>query len=157
MQSKQRGGKRPGAGRKAIEYRPEYAHIAHQAALLGATDAQIAAFFKVTETVIQRWKKQHPEFAKAIKDGKLMADAEVAHGLYRIAIGYQCTETQRKEVVNENGEKRLVEVITITKDVPPDHQACRFWLCNRQPALWKWRGPAVTTEPAVEQKPEPLH
>ena len=46
------------AGRPT-EYKPEYAAIARDACMKGATDAELAARFKVDCRTIYRWKLQH--------------------------------------------------------------------------------------------------
>lgn len=147
-----RGGKRPGSGRKKANqnkviaspkedqkdlggrptrYKPEFAKQALNYCYLGATDDQLAVYFDVTKRTIHYWKKKHPEFADAVKNGKDYADALVAKSLYQRAIGYSCPETK---VNVYDGEVILTE---ITKHYPPDTTACIFFLKNRQPHLWR--------------------
>lgn len=118
------------AGRPS-KYRPDYAEQAKRLCLLGMTDAQLAIFFEVSEQTINNWKKVYPLFAQALTLGKAKADANVAHSLYQRAIGY--TVIEQRVVTGKDGP----EIIEIKKEYPPDIQAIRFWLKNRQPHLWR--------------------
>lgn len=121
--------KHPG-GRPAA-YKPEYTDQAYNYCLLGATDAQLADFFKVSEKTINTWKKNHPEFVDGLKRGKNMADSNVALSLYKRATGYSHPETH---INCYEGEIIKTE---LTKHYAPDTTACIFWLKNRQPDKWR--------------------
>ena len=79
--------------------------------LLGFTDKQLAAFFEVAESTLNKWKLDFPAFSESLKKGKDVADAKVATSLYNRAIGW--------------------------KNAPPDVTACIFWLKNRQKNNWR--------------------
>lgn len=66
-------------------YRDEYREQAKNYCLLGATDADLAGFFGVTERTIINWRKSHPDFDDACESGKARADALVARSLYNNA------------------------------------------------------------------------
>lgn len=121
--------KRP-VGRPS-EYKPEYAEQARKLCLLGATDAEMADFFNVTETTINNWKKDFPEFFESIKKGKLLADANIADRLYQRAMGYEAPDVDIRVVEGE-----IIET-PLTKYYPPDTPAAIFWLKNRQRAKWR--------------------
>lgn len=104
--------------------------------LLGATDKQIADFFEVAESTIYEWKNKIPEFSEAIKKGKIIADTEVAHGLYSRAIGAEWTEQQAFKVKTGLNQEK-VEVVDVRKAAPPDTAAAYIWLKNRQPERWR--------------------
>lgn len=134
------------AGGRPSKYKPEYADLAYKFTLLGADDEGLAELFEVSTVTVNSWKKNHPEFLKALKDGKGKADAEVADRLYKRATGYEYMEQQAtkiKHVKYDNG-KRLSEdeevVITdVLKIVPPDATSIIFWLKNRQRQHWRDR------------------
>ena len=67
---------------RQTDYRAEYAELARNYCLLGATDADLATFFDVSERTIYRWKKNQPEFAAAIVEGSRHANAKVTGRLY---------------------------------------------------------------------------
>ena len=113
------------------KYKPEYAELAYNYCLLGATDKTLADFFDVSEQTINTWKQEHPDFLESLKNGKTEADARVANSLYRKAIGY---EHAAVKIFNDQGEPMIVDY---TERFAPDTTAAIFWLKNRQPALWR--------------------
>jgi len=112
------------------KYKKEYAEQAYKLCLLGATDKEIADFFGVTESTLNLWKKEYPEFSESLKNGKVVADAEVAASLYKRAKGYQYVET-----TYENGALTK----SVVKEVAPDTGAAMAWLKNRQKDKWRDR------------------
>ena len=116
---------------RPTKYKDEYCELAFNYCLLGATDADLARFFEVSESTINQWKLDHIEFSESIKKGKVDADALVAKSLFQRAVGYQYIET--KNEMSEQGMKKSVT----TKEVVPDTTAQIFWLKNRQPKLWR--------------------
>ena len=102
------------AGRPSL-YQPKFAEQAFKLCLLGATDKEMADFFEVDVSTINKWKLDHPEFSESIRAGKMDADANVAKSLYKRAIGYEHED----------------------KHYPPDTTAITFWLKNRSPARWR--------------------
>lgn len=116
---------------RPTDYRQEYAEQAHKLCLLGFTDKQLAAFFGVNESTINRWKDKYPEFCKSIKSGKVIADAQVTESLFKRATGIEVTEVE----VRDDGKKKVKRVTK--RPIPPDTTAQIFWLKNRQPELWR--------------------
>lgn len=117
-------------GGRPTKYKPEYNDLAFKFCLMGATDAKLAEFFDVTETTVNNWKIEYPSFFESIKAGREKADAEVAQSLYNRARG--CTVKEDREVLTDTGDK---EILTTTKQLPPDTAAAFIWLKNRQ----KWQ------------------
>ena len=112
-------------------YKPEYAEQAFKLCLLGATDAEMASFFDVSESTINNWKVAHPEFLESIRRGKAEADANVASSLYQRALGYSHPEDDIRVA-----DGAIVITPTI-KHYPPDTTAGIFWLKNRAPNKWR--------------------
>lgn len=121
-----------GGGRPTL-FKEEYLEQAYKLCLLGATDADLADFFGVDEDTINLWKRTHKDFYQVIREGKQVADANVAKRFYNRAMGYQHPEDK---VFLYKGEPVIVPSI---KHYPPDTQAAIFWLMNRQPRWWKDR------------------
>lgn len=98
---------------------------------LGATDEELAKFFKVTTRTLYRWKIQYPEFCQAIKVAGKEADDRVERSLYARAVGYTYDSVKIMQhqgtVVREDYKEH----------VPPDTTAMIFWLKNRQPERWR--------------------
>ena len=82
-----------GAGRPSL-YKPEFAEQAYGLCLAGATNQELADGFGVGHSTIDNWLRKHPEFALAVRSGRDLADAKVAHGLYSRAIGYNYEVTR---------------------------------------------------------------
>lgn len=112
-------------------YKPEYAEQAIKLCRLGATDVELADFFKVDRTTIWRWSNQHEEFCNALKTGKEAADERVAHSLYHRAIGYTFDSVK---IFNANG---VILEAPYREHAPPDTTAAIFWLKNRRPDEWR--------------------
>ena len=117
------------AGRPSL-YKREYDDQAHDHCLLGATNAGLAELFGVGERTIDRWIADIPSFAKAVHDGRSIADGRVARSLYERAVGYR---QPVERIVVLHGEAKKIDV---TVQHPPDTQACIFWLRNRRRDLW---------------------
>ena len=111
-----------------------FAEHGEHLALLGATNADLARAFGVTEKTIKIWQKSHPAFGAALRRGKFIADAKVAKSLYQRALGYEHEAV--KIFCNKDGE--VTEVPYIER-YPPDTTACIFWLKNRRKDLWRDR------------------
>lgn len=120
-----KGGGRPSS------FKPEFVEWAEKFAKLGATDADLAASFGVSEVTIGDWKKVHPEFFLALKKGKAFADANVAESLYKRATGYSHPDVH---ISNFQG---AITVTPIVKHYPPDPVSMIFWLKNRRKDLWR--------------------
>src|SRR5690606_22212030 len=95
------------------------------------TDKELAEFFGVTERTINAWKGAHPKFLHALKEGKQLADAQVAEKLFQRAIGYSHPDVH---ISNFQG---IITQTPITKHYPPDPTSMIFWLKNRRPDLWR--------------------
>lgn len=120
-------------------YRPEFTGQAYKLALLGATDKEQADFFGCSESTFHLWKLAFPEFSESINAGKMIADAQVAEGLYDRARGATWIEdfaSKVKTVEYENGKKvretEKLEKIPVRKSAPPDTTAASLWLRNRR-------------------------
>lgn len=99
---------------------------------LGATDKDMAGFFGVSEQTFHTWKKAHPDFLDALKEGKQRADAEVADRLFKRATGYSHIDTKFATF-----EGKITDSKEYVKHYAPDTIACIFWLKNRRPDLWR--------------------
>ena len=118
------------AGRPS-KYKPEFAEQAEQLCKLGATDNDLAQFFKVTTVTLWNWQSRHPEFFKALKVGKAESDDRVERSLYNKATGYTFTS---EKVFQFQGE---IVRATVTEHVPPSDTAMIFWLKNRRQEQWR--------------------
>ncbi len=116
---------------RPTSYKVEYTEQAFKLCLLGATDANLADFFEVSEKTINTWKDAHPDFLQSLKAGKDEADANVGERLYQRAMGYEHPEDK---IFMHEGKPVIVPTV---KHYPPDTTACIFWLKNRQRDRWR--------------------
>lgn len=119
-------------GRPTV-FKPEFVDLARKFCLLGADDKDLARMFEVDERTINRWKDDHPDFCQSIKEGKEIADAEVASKLYHRALGYSHPAVK----IAVDAKTGMSEQVAYTEHYPPDTQAAMFWLKNRQKAKWR--------------------
>lgn len=118
------------AGEKVIQGRPtaykeEYNEQVRKLCLLGATDERLANFFNIAESTLNNWKSRYPDFLESIRNGKEVADANVADALYNRAIGFS---HKHDHISNFQGE---ITVTPTTKHYPADTGAAFIWLKNR--------------------------
>jgi len=133
---------------RPTKYQDSYPKQAEKLCMLGATNADIADFFEVSERTIDRWKKSNEEFCRALKVGKEHADNRVERSLYERAMGYSHPDVH---ISNFKSEIKLTE---ITKHYPPDTTACIFWLKNRQPDAWRDKSEVVVQDDTELDKKE---
>ncbi len=99
----------------------------------GATHEEIAAFFEISGEELTVRANESPELKRALRIGAVFADANVAERLYRLCAGD--TRTVQKRYVRPGSSE--VTVIDVEEYTPPNADACRFWLANRQPDQWR--------------------
>lgn len=107
------------------KYKDEFAEQAKKLCKLGATDAELADFFKVSRSTLSLWKVEYTTFSDALKLGKDEPDERVRQALYHRAVGYSHDDMDIRVVDG------AVVMTPITKHYPPDSTACIFWLKNR--------------------------
>lgn len=118
---------------RPTKYKPEFAEQAAKLCALGATDQELADFFKVDVRTVYRWKHDHDEFCQALKGGKDVADERVERSLYQKAIGYEQDEVK---IFMPSGAVEPVYAPYRAK-IAPDTTAAIFWLKNRRSGEWR--------------------
>lgn len=128
-------------GGRPTDYKDEYTEKVYKLCLLGATDADIADFFEVTEATINNWKHAHTEFFDSITRGKKIADMEVAVSLYDGARDRTIIKQQAFKVKKWNEKikkfEENIEVVYVEELLPGDFRNQQFWLKNRKSDTWK--------------------
>jgi hypothetical protein len=114
-------------------YQPSYARIAKFMCERGATDKEIAKCLGHSESTINKWKHDYPEFSESLKKNKEYFDNKVEMALAERATGYSHTDTK---IFMYDGE---VIAEDYTKHYPPDVTACIYWLNNRKSKEWASR------------------
>ena len=62
---------------RPTKYQEAYAEQARKLCLLGYTDAELADFFEVSESTINKWKLDYPEFSKKKKKGDIFTENNI--------------------------------------------------------------------------------
>lgn len=119
------------------KFKPEYIEQARKLCRLGATDDDLAEFFKVHRDTIHHWGFKHPDFSDAVKRTKEELDAQVERSLFQRAMGYKHRAVKFMQVGGSIVEKEYIE------HYPPDATSMIFWLKNRQPQKWRDRREAA--------------
>ncbi|HEY4355639.1 MAG TPA: helix-turn-helix domain-containing protein [Acidobacteriaceae bacterium] len=114
------------------KFKPELCEQAVKLCKLGATDKELADFFGISESTLNLWKIDKPDFSESLKQGKDEADARVQQSLYRRALGYS-----HDAVKIFNDKDAGVTKVDYVEHYPPDTVACIFWLKNRNPEQWR--------------------
>lgn len=118
------------AGRPT-DYKAEFAEQARKLCELGATDFELAEFFRVDTRTIYRWKNTQEDFCQAVIVGKEKADDRVERALFNRAVGYSF---ESEKVFQFQGDVIRAETV---EHVPPDPGAALNWLKNRRGEKWR--------------------
>lgn len=110
------------------DFLPEVEDIARAIALQGTSEDEMAMMLGIEPSLLKKWKKFYPSFAKALDEGHTEADAEVMAALYKRAVGFKAYH----DVVTADGDK-----IRLFSKLPPDTPAIKYWLNNRQTKRWR--------------------
>lgn len=119
-----------GRGRPT-KYEPAFCDQARRLAMLGMTNAEMAAFFEIGDATLDRWLAEHDDFRGAVMAGRVDADARVAESLFKRAIGYSHSAVKIMQFQGSVIREEYVE------HYPPDTGAATLWLKNRQGARWR--------------------
>lgn len=112
-------------------YKEYYADMAYRLCLLGSTNKQLAEAFGVCVNTIDNWRAKHFEFQMAVYRGKTEADMQVVESLFQRATG--CSHKDTKFASHEG---KITDAREFMRHLPPDIQACMYWLNNRQGYRW---------------------
>ena len=109
---------------------PDFPDVVRAIAMQGVTDDEHAFSFGLNPSIIRGWRKLYPDFDEAVKEGRTVADLQVIEALHKKAIGH----TYDTDVVIKHGNDYSIE--TIAKHEPPETNAIKYWLSNRDPDRW---------------------
>lgn len=115
---------------KKYQYNESFSERAFKLALLGLTDREIADALGIPLLTMEKWKANKYKadtsaFQKALDLGRQTANAEVAHSLYRQALGYTIEEEQAFVYKGE------IMKTKVKKFIHPNATATLFYLKNR--------------------------
>lgn len=132
-------------GGQPTKYSDKFPRMAYVACVEGGfSDLKLSKLFGCSKSTINNWKKEHPEFLDSIVAGKDEFDCLKAEdSLLKRVNGARYTETTKELIKNPDFDISLPEdkktnpkmILAVTKKVskyiPPDTQALRFFLPNR--------------------------
>ncbi len=118
------------AREKRTVYTADTAERAYKLCLLGLYNKDLAVAFGVSVKTIEYWMRTKDDFNRAVKLGREEADSKVAEKLFKRATGY----TVKDHHISVYRGK--VIVTPYDKEYPPETDAAKFWLKNRQPEKW---------------------
>jgi len=116
-------------------YHPGFDRRAADYCLLGATNAELGQLLGVAEKTIEQWLVERPSFARAVRRGRVEADARVARSMFAAATGAKVKERRTRR--DKSGG--VVEIIEVIKEHPPNVAAAALILTNRAGQHWKDR------------------
>ncbi len=121
--------------------------LAEQYARDGLIDKEICAKLGICQQTFYEYKRVHPEFAEALKQGKQVTDAKVEQVLLKKCLGYPTVEVKVISYPPDESGNIRKRVERTTKQVPPDTVAIMFWKQNREPHKWRDRRNLAVTGP----------
>src|SRR4030042_5979630 len=115
--------------KQIAEFNSNFIDVAQKLAASGATDTDIAFLLGTSKRGLRSWKKENPDFKKALNRGRELSLAYlIAQGI-RAAAGYDYTETTTKEkkVLSDGAIVDLpVETVTRHRHQPTDAKLLMF-------------------------------
>jgi hypothetical protein len=123
------------AGAKGL-YTPEILPRLEQLCLQGLNNKEIAKAMGIGERTFYEWIDAHAQFSHSLKKYRGLADIEVENALYKSALGFKITETER-EARKIEGQYKLVTTKETDKYIPGNSIAQIFYLKNRMPDRYK--------------------
>lgn len=100
----------------------------------GLDGAEIAKKLNISDERLNFLLKEDERLVKQEEYSRLLTDYAVEDALLKRALGSTSVET--KETVKNSG----VESVTVTKEIPSDTAALKFWLEHRRPERWAEKG-----------------
>lgn len=110
----------------------------------GLSYEQIAANIGISTQTFNDWCWKYKEIKEAVKKGEEVCVYEVENALYKAAIGYDVTESERIETEMPDGtittQKRMRK-----RHIPPSVGAICFILKNRRSSKWQDKPTVIDT------------
>ena len=110
------------------EVKPHLEEI-KQAVEAGATVAEIADAFGISESSIYKYKNEYKEFNEIFTRARTKIVFQIKAALLKKALGYEYTEERKTGREDKDGEK-IVNIEQIKKHMPPSETAAAMLLRN---------------------------
>ena len=120
-------------GRKS-KYNPETTpELAEKYASEGYADIQIAEMLGIKKTVFYEWQNKYPEFAEALKRGKIPANTELKRAMLKTAMGYTVEEEETTAILDKNKQVKSYRTTKRRRYISPNPTMQIFLAKNRMP------------------------
>ena len=113
------------------------------------TEGQIAKKLGVAQATFIKYKKTHPELAKALGAAKKILEDKIRSALKKKAVGFTYTEKKVTRHLYADGNVKEEIVEEFTRYSPPDTGACHLLLKNLCP---DWRNDDAETMALKREK-----
>lgn len=105
---------------------------------------QIAANIGINEATLYEWANKYDKIAEALKKGEEVMIYTVENALYKAAIGYDVTETEKIETEFPDGSVETTKKAR-KRHIPPSIGAICFILKNRRSDKWQDKPTVIDT------------
>ena len=111
----------------------------------GLTDKELAAAMHITDRTLREWKEKYSGISGAIERGRVGAQEQIENALFQRALGgvrgvLKPVRRKIREYDEHTGkcirEEEIVELHEEEVYIPPDTNAIKFYLTNRDPEHW---------------------
>lgn len=113
------------------------------------SEKDIAKRLGVSVSTFEKYKREHPELADTLKDGRQELVSTLKQSLKKKAVGFEYTETKR--TIREIAGKKIVTIEEYTRYSPPDTGAIHLLLKNLDES---WRNDDKATMDLKREKIE---
>lgn len=113
------------------------------------SEKDIAKRLGVSVSTFEKYKREHPELADTLKDGRQELVSMLKKSLKKKAVGFEYTETKR--TIREVAGKKIVTIEEYTRYSPPDTGAIHLLLKNLDES---WRNDDKATMDLKREKIE---
>ena len=121
---------------KTTKYKEEYVYQVEQACKNGFTTKQVAELFSVSASAIYSWRNTYPEFKKAMDAGRDVYNLATAETCLQKRLGGYFYNEITSRMVGVGADAKMQEVKVVKRHVPPDTNALKFFLKNRNKERW---------------------
>jgi hypothetical protein len=111
-------------------------HVSKFAELLrqGSEESFVCKLFGIHPLSWASWKRNNPDFGRAVKEWKRHAVDRVEKTLFMKAMGYEYSV----EKIMQDNDGKITKSVT-TEHMTPDTNAIKYFLNNQAPREWKDR------------------
>lgn len=109
--------------------------------LKGYSNKKICEKLGFTQTTFYEWKNTIPEFSEMLEGTNKIISDELDTKLLQLANGMKVVEVTKELLKSKDGVESTKLVVTkkVTKEIPPDLNAIKYFKNNIDPVQWRER------------------